>query len=644
VDGRARSDLLLEASQAAARAGDSGVALERAVRAAAAAPERATPQLLARGLEYRLRGAGAPDEARHTIEELTRIREPLGPDDDALRAFLLAEALDVVQGGGAGLHELEATQAVVGDHPLVALGLAERLLSTGQHTAAVDAFRIALGGTLLELRRPGVVAIVATDAALRCHRIDDAAWFLDVADRHEDARAAVVARRALLVDLHRLARRSTPAPDDPGPPVDTQRLGSAQSGADTRLDDLEAAVRLATSPGERARARLALGRARLALGDARGGEPLLWEALADGLSEAGDVLCPLLASSPERARDVVRVRRQQVALDPGDIERLESLRAAALADDDRVFARAVEHVLRAFDAGAGPLPPPPLAAQPEQPGMFPLLARPSIDAVGEALSLLWEGAVQLFVRDAASYGITGVERVVPGSTSAIARLYEAAMRVLDVPRIPLFVPRATAGTPVAHVALLMPPSVILSGEVRDDSPELRFALGRGMSAALPHNVLRLGLPAVEGRALVEAMRAAFGPPELGRHVDAAAARLAESFWQIIPARTQRRLQELLGAATVAEYEDLVARAQQSGRRVGLFLSGDFASAARTLLAELGLVESPSLRSLRGMCEEVPALADLLRLAVSPEFASARWHVVAPNATRGTSSSGRFSLF
>jgi len=647
VDARARSDLLLEAAQAAARSGDPGLALDRARRAAAAAPDRATPQLLARGLEYRMRGAGAPDEARHTIEELTRIREPLGPDDDALRAFLLAEALDVVQGGGAGQHELEATRAVVGDHPLVALGLAERLVSTGQHAAAVDAYRLALAGPLLDLRRPGVVAILAADAAVRCTRLEDAAWFLDEASRHEETHAAAAARRALLVDLYRVARRSTPAPEDvPTPAVDTLRPRPAMAGPAARVDELEAAVRAATSPGERARARVALGRARLAEGDARGAEPLLWEALADGLAEAGDVLSPVLAASADRAHDVVRVRRQQVALEPGDISRLEDLRLAALADDDRVFARAVEHVLRAFDAGAGPLPPPPLAAQPEQPGMFPLLARPSMDAAGEALALLWEGAMQLFVRDPASYGITGVERVVPGPTSAIGRLYEAAMRALDVPRIPLFVPRASAGTPVAHVALLAPPSVILSGEVREDTAELRFALGRGMCAALPHNVLRLGLPPAEGRALVEAMRAAFGPPELGRHVDARAARLAESFWQIVPARTQRRLQELLGAASVAEYEELVGRAHQSGRRVGLFLSGDFAGASRAILAEVGprSGEVPTVDSLRGLCEEVPALADLLRLAVSPEYASARWHVVAQGAPRGTSSSGRFSLF
>ena len=282
--------------------------------------------------------------------------------------------------------------------------------------------------------------------------------------------------------------------------------------------------------------------------------------------------------------------------------------------------------------------------------MLALLTRPAADTSGEALALLWEGATQLFAREASSYGITGVERVVPGNSSVIARLYEVAMRVLEAPRIPLFVPRMTAGTPVAHVAVLSPPSVILAGDVREETTELRFALGRGMAAAMPQSVLRLGLPPVEARAVLDAMRAAFGPPEMGRRVDARAARLAESFWQIMPARAQRRLQELLGAAREgepAEYEELVARAHQAGRRVGLFLAGDFAYAVRVLLSESSSradYQPPSLSTLRSLCEALPAMADLLRVAVSPEYAQARWHAVAPAAPRGTMSSGRFSLF
>jgi tetratricopeptide (TPR) repeat protein len=649
LDEKARSDLLLEAAQAAARAGDVPLALDRARQAAAVAGERATPQLLARGLEYRLRGAGAPDEARRTIEELSGIREPLGPDDEALRAFLLAEALDVVQGGGAGTRELEATRTTVGDHPLVALGLAERLLAQGQHARAVDAYRIAVGHTLLDLRRPGAVAITAADAALRCSRRDDAAAFLAVAERHQDSREAAEVRRATLAQLEAV-RGSTPAQEPvPQLPPHSGWPTPEPAGPAKSLEELEEAARLATTPGERARARLALGRARFETGDAAAAEPILWEALADGLVAAGDLLARVLADSPERARDLVRVRRQQVYLEPGDIERLEALRAAALADDDRIYVRAVEHVLRAFDPGAGPLPPPPLASQPEQPGLFALLARPSMDASGEALALLWEGAMQLFLRDAASYGITGVERVVPGPTSAIARTYEAAMRILDAPRIPLFVPRAAAaGHPVAHVALLSPPSVILVGDVRQETTDLRLALGRGMSAALGHNVLRLGLPPADGRAVIDAMRAAFAPPEVGRTLEPRAARLAESFWQIVPARTQRRLQELLASATVAPYEDLLARAHQSGRRVGMFLAGDFGSAARAVLVEsgFGAGEPMTLETLRPLCERVPELADLLCLAVSPEYASGRWHVVAPGTPHGTMfpASGRFSLF
>jgi hypothetical protein len=175
---------------------------------------------------------------------------------------------------------------------------------------------------------------------------------------------------------------------------------------------------------------------------------------------------------------------------------------------------------------------------------------------------------------------------------------------------------------------------------------VRLAFGRGISAALPQNVLRLGLPPSEGRAMIEALRMAFGPPEVGRGVDPRAARLAESFWQIIPARTQRRLQQLLGSASFVEYDELVARASQSGWRVGLFLAGDFASAARGLLAESAeqFEGTPTLATLKLLCERVPMLADLLRLAVSPEYADARWHAVASASRRGSPSSGRFSLF
>ena len=452
----------------------------------------------------------------------------------------------------------------------------------------------------------------------------DAGYFLDVAERHEDARVAAVTQRAKLV-----AWTTAAAP-----------------GADLRLYDLEAGLQAAKHPQERARARLALAKGRLETGDVEAAEPLLWESLGEGTAEAGDLLAPMLASASDRTSDLVRVRWQQVALEPGDVDRLQSLRAAALANDDRVHARAVEHVLRAFDRGAGPLPPPPLSAQPDQPGILAMLMRPSADVAGEALALLWEGATQLFVRDPASYGISGVERVLPGPSSPVSRVYDAAMRLLGIGRVPLFVPRSTSGALEAHVALLAPPSVILSGDVRQDTTELRFELGRGIAAALPQNVLRRGLPAADGRIVIDALHTAFGPPELGRQVESREARLAESFWQIIPASGQRRLQELLRPARLADYAVLVESAAQSGRRLGLFLAGDFACAARSLLGESSYgAETPlSLPNLRGLCSTVPALADLLTLAVRSEYADARWHSAALASQRRAASSGRFSVF
>jgi tetratricopeptide (TPR) repeat protein len=631
IDDLTRSNLLLEAAQAAARTGDPHGAQERAMRAAEASPERATPQLLARALEYRLRGAGAPDEARRTIEDLARIEDAIDGPDAALRAFLLAEALDVVQGRGAALRELESARAQIGDHPLLGLGLAERFAAMGESSRAVDEYRLALRGSLLEMRQSGSVALHAAEAAMRAGRDQDAAHFLDLAETDPDSRPQAQAMRAKLLERVSANMRASAV---------------AQIDVDTRLDEMESAVRAASTPFARAHARLALARVRIGRGDARGAEPLLWEALADGLAEAGDTLAPLVSSAPDRGRDVVRLRRQQVAIEPGDVGRLELLRAAALADDDRVYARAVEHVLRAFDPGAGPLPPPPLASQPEQSGIFALLTRPSRDSAGEALAALWEGATHLFARDAAVYGLNELERVMPGPASALSRLYEVALRLFDVPRTSLCLAGVTSGPPFSRVALLLPPTVLLSGDVREETAALRFALGQGISAALPQNVMRLGISATEGAALVDAMRAAFGPPEIGRRVDAHAARLAQSFWQTVPARTQRRLQELLGAGSFPGHAELAARAQQSGRRVGMFLAGDFAWAARQFLTEssAGALTVLSLDTLRPLCEEMPMLADLLRLAVSPEYAAARWHVLASPSQRGMLASGRFSFF
>jgi hypothetical protein len=112
--------------------------------------------------------------------------------------------------------------------------------------------------------------------------------------------------------------------------------------------------------------------------------------------------------------------------------------------------------------------------------------------------------------------------------------------------------------------------------------------------------------------------------------------LSELLWQTLSPRAQRRLKELLGNDDPTPFELVVERSIQSGRRVGMFLTGDFAHAARTVIGEHPALDPAELSQPGGLarfCQEVPALADLYRLAVRPEYADARWHLPGPQSAR-----------
>src|SRR5262249_2641242 len=153
-----------------------------------------------------------------------------------------------------------------------------------------------------------------------------------------------------------------------------------------------------------------------------------------------------------------------------------------------------------------------------------------------------------------------------GPTSALSRLYEAALRLLDTPRFALFHKRGSAmprkgelafdeeGVPLGlTTALLTTPAAILSGDVREDSPDLRWILGEALSCILPQNALVLGLPIEEARSLWNVILGAFGPPGLVT-VDRKDAQLADMLWQTIAARTQRKLKDILGGSEATPFE------------------------------------------------------------------------------------------
>src|SRR4029079_3616894 len=139
----------------------------------------------------------------------------------------------------------------------------------------------------------------------------------------------------------------------------------------------------------------------------------------------------------------------------------------------------------------------------------------------------------------------------------------------------------------------------------------------------------------EARLLWEVMLGSFGPPAHTK-MERTHANLAEMLWQALAPRAQRRRKELLGTDDATPFELVLERAKQSGRRVGMFLTGDFAHAVRTVIAEFaqanpGELDTPG--GLERLCAQLPSVADLLRLAVRPEYADARWHLPTPASQR-----------
>jgi hypothetical protein len=300
----------------------------------------------------------------------------------------------------------------------------------------------------------------------------------------------------------------------------------------------------AVSPTSRADPHLAAiveARRKIAAGDREQGEKILTDALREGSLAAADELDSLLVTEPSRTAALVKVRRQAVELVPGDLGRLVSLRDAARLDKHPSYVRAIEHVLRAFDAPGSrhaPIAPPPLSAQQTQPGMLTLLTRHSRELAGEAFGVVWENASAIFAKPPALYRMTGLERIAPGPMWTLSRLYEVALRLLDTPRFALYHRRGD-GPLTLTVALLQNPSAILGGEAREDGPDVRWMLGHALASVLPQNALPIGLPEAEGRVLWQVLLGAFGPPTTTK-MDRAHANLAEMLWQSLAQRARSR--------------------------------------------------------------------------------------------------------
>lgn len=354
-------------------------------------------------------------------------------------------------------------------------------------------------------------------------------------------------------------------------------------------------------------------------------EARLYQALASGSIEAGDALIRQLTNRPDRTQDLVSVCRRMSTLLPGELQPLTLLHDAAVADKNPSYALAVQHVIHALQPGHPRIEPPTLDDQVEQPdAVRALLLRDGSSLAVEALSLVWEGAEHLFRRDASTYGVTGLERVPLSAPTPLARAYTLAARSLGMLRTPLF-QRRSNGPLTVSLALLSPPAIVLSGDARQDTPELGYLLGRMLVGALPQYVLLTGLLEAQARAALSALAFAFGPPDRAS-APGGIPSLAEALWESIPARLQRRLREICVDAGALDYETGVRAARLAARRAGLFVSGDLSVALRETCVEEGVpvatLEHPS--GISELCRTSTTVQSLLLLATGAEYAETRW--------------------
>jgi len=353
-------------------------------------------------------------------------------------------------------------------------------------------------------------------------------------------------------------------------------------------------------------------------------ESALFQALVEGSIDAGVELVKELENRTSRTQDLVMVCRRVAMLAPGDAWAVGKLYEAALADRNLTYARAVEHVLALLLPGRTRIEPPPLSEQVEQPdAVRAMLFRDSVGPVQEALAIVWEGAEHVFRRDASTYGVTGMERVPLTAQSPLARVYAGAARALALTRTPLF-QRRSSGPITVNLALLSPPAVILSGDVRQDTPELRFHLGAMLAASIPQYALLFGSPESQARAVLKGLGFAFGPPRTTK--SGGVLNLAEVLWESIPARFQRRLRELCDRPELLDYDAALASSRVAVRRAGLFVAGDLGVALSEAAADDG-ISREQLRAPNALAElsrRAPSLRSLLTLALSPEYAETRW--------------------
>ena len=204
-------------------------------------------------------------------------------------------------------------------------------------------------------------------------------------------------------------------------------------------------------------------------------------------------------------------------------------------------------------------------------------------------------------------------------------MYASAARLLSRGRTPVFRVDSDDGINM-QVALLAPPAVLFAGDVVERSAELDYHFGAMLAATAPEHALMFGCSPDELAHLIEGLSLSFGSGRTGaeRRADPEATRVAAFFWETIPPRAQRKLSQVCTEPNEMSLAVLSTASRRVLRRAGLIVCGDLATAVADACLELGMDAPRHLNELAECAARSPAVADLLGLALSPEYAELRF--------------------
>ncbi|MEY4551411.1 MAG: hypothetical protein RL685_7606, partial [Pseudomonadota bacterium] len=601
---RERAASQLEAANIWRRLGDDERACQCANEAANWVPEDSEAQILASYLEYRRRGPRSQADARASAQRLRGALVGASVDQLDLAAFLLAEAVDLADGGGAGLSELRAARERLGPTPLVAVGLAERLAKGIDAAEALEHFDVVLvGGDLRGLRKQSQLAYEAALTAQGLGRLSVAQRYLKLAAVDPELAEAVVRLRTEL--------ESSPSSLPPGVAGGSERPSSVPPrhfvtavpepvGHDTRPARRTQQGLGRTAPVQPLRAAAPTGAAPAPTPATTSGPTAVVSASELVPARAGQLSAPpefrplnehelslqqkLEAGSAEAARELLQgplqggarpreawaVALTLVRLKPGDAQALELLERAATAAAEVQHAAAVAHLRSCAENPSGEVAPR-LDAQLERSDVLRgLLFNEADGQPPRALEVIWESTRRVLewetVRD-----IKSARRVRVDEPSPLAQAYFSVARLLGASQTPLL-QLPVGGELRASVLMMGEPSVLVRGDAREDSPQLRYELGAALAGSLPAFAIINAATYEQIDDLFRAVHSAFGPPETSQTNFTSTARLSALLWESLPPRTQRLMTQWCREGRLTR-EVAVAAARRAARRAGLFAAG-----------------------------------------------------------------------